>query len=131
ILEISRRSDVFVNSRRLRLQTLEEDERQLRTQRLRALTRGWDPDEVPDFIFMDDPRHRSFRLLSARRFTPAALRKLEGHFHDLARTFAGEFAAELARAASAGEDCDFVRGFAQKLPLAAIGAVMVLPAAAC
>ncbi len=28
ILEISRRSDVFVNSRRLRLQMLEEDERQ-------------------------------------------------------------------------------------------------------
>ena len=128
ILEISKRSDVFVNSRRLRLQTIEEDERQFGTQRLRALARGWDPDEVADFIFMDDPRHRSFRLLSARRFTPAALRRLEGHFDGLARTFADEFGAELDRAAGAGEDCDFVRAFAQKLPLAAIGEMMGLPA---
>jgi len=128
VLEISKRSDVFVNSRRLRLQTIEEDERQFGTQRMRALARGWDPDEVPDFIFMDDPRHRRFRLLSARRFTPAALRKLEGHFDDLSRNFAAEFAAELARAAGTGETCDFVRGFAQKLPLAAIGEMMGLPA---
>ena len=128
VLEISKRSDVFVNSRRLRLQMIEEDERQFGTQRMRALARGWDPDEVPDFIFMDDPRHRRFRLLSARRFTPAALRKLEGHFDDLSRNFAAEFAAELARAAGTGETCDFVRGFAQKLPLAAIGEMMGLPA---
>ena len=128
VLEISKRSDVFVNSRRLRLQTIEEDERQFGTQRMRALARGWDPDEVPDFIFMDDPRHRRFRLLSARRFTPAALRRLEGHFDDLSRNFAAEFAAELARAVGTGETCDFVRGFAQKLPLAAIGEMMGLPA---
>ena len=114
ILEISRRSDVFVNSRRLRLQTIEEDEQQEQSIRLRAKARGWDPDEPLDFIFMDDPRHRSFRLVPARRFTPAALRKLEGHFDDLARTFADEFAGELSRSADRGETCDFVRGFAQK-----------------
>ena len=128
ILTISRRSDVFVNSRRLRLQMIAEDELQFGGSRLRAEARGWDPDEVPDFIFMDDPRHRNFRLLSARRFTPAALRKLEGHFEDLSGRFAGEFAADLARAADAGLTCDFVRGFAQKLPLAAIGEMMGLPA---
>jgi cholest-4-en-3-one 26-monooxygenase len=127
VLEISKRSDVFVNSRRLRLQTTEEDERQFGTQRLRALARGWDPDEVPDFIFMDDPRHRKFRLLSSRRFTPAALRHLEGHLDDLSRSFADEFSAELARAARVGEAVDFVRAFAQKLPIAAIGEMMGLP----
>ena len=128
ILEISRRSDVFVNSRRLRLQTVEEDEQQELSIRLRAEARGWDPDEPLDFIFMDDPRHRSFRLVPARRFTPAALRKLEGHFDELARKFADEFAGELSRSADRGETCDFVRGFAQKLPLAAIGEMMGLPA---
>jgi cholest-4-en-3-one 26-monooxygenase len=127
ILEISRRSDIFVNSRRLRLQTIAEDERQNESMRLRAEAFGWDPDEPPDFIFMDDPRHRNFRLLPARRFTPAALRKLEGHFADLSRKFADEFADELAQTAAAGESCDFVRGFAQKLPLAAIGEMMGLP----
>jgi cholest-4-en-3-one 26-monooxygenase len=128
VLTISKRSDIFVNSRRLRLQTIIEDRLQFGSMPARAKARGWDPDEVPDFIFMDDPRHRKFRLLAANRFTPAALRKLEGHFDDLSRKFADEFAAELARSADTGEPCDFVRGFAQKLPLAAIGEMMGLPA---
>ncbi len=128
VLTISKRADVFVNSRRLRLQTIDEDERQHRSGRRRAEARGWDPDEPPDFIFMDDPRHRSFRLLAARRFTPAALRKVESHFEDLSRKFADDFDAELSRAADAGGSCDFVRGFAEKLPLAAIGEMMGLPA---
>ncbi len=127
VLTISKRSDVFVNSQRLRLQGVEDDARQLAWTRMRAEARGWDPDEVPDFIFMDDPRHRKFRLLAARRFTPAALRKLESHFDELSRKFADEFASELDRAADAGETCDFVRGFAQKLPLAAIGEMLGLP----
>ena len=128
VLTISKRSDVFVNSQRLRLQTIEEDERQFGWQRLRAEARGWDPDEPPDFILMDDPRHRNFRLLAASAFTPASLRKLESHFEELAQEFASEFSDELDRAAAAGKGCDFVRGFAQKLPLAAIGEIMGLPA---
>lgn len=127
ILTVSRHSDVFVNSRRLRLQGTEEDNQQLGWMRMRAESRGWDPDEVPDFIFMDDPRHRNFRLLSARSFTPAALRNLEVHFDDLSRKFADEFETELTQAAARGETCDFVRGFAQKLPIAAIGEMMGLP----
>lgn len=127
ILEISRRSDVFVNSGRLRLQTRREDERQAASQRLRADVMGWDPEEPADFIFMDDPKHRNFRLLPARRFTPAALRKLEGHFEVLSQRFAAEFAGELEESRVSGAPCDFVRGFAQKLPLAAIGEMMGLP----
>ncbi len=41
ILTISRRSDVFVNSRRLRLQTIAEDERQNESMRLRTEALGW------------------------------------------------------------------------------------------
>ena len=40
ILEISKRSEVFVNSRRLRLQRIEEDERQFGWTRSRAEARG-------------------------------------------------------------------------------------------
>jgi len=127
ILTISKHSQVFVNSRRLRLQTIEDDERQFRSQRKRAEVRGWDPQEPPDFIFMDDPRHRNFRLLSAKRFTPASLRKLGTHFDELSRTFAEEFSTELARSGARGDSCDFVREFAQKLPLSAIGEMMGLP----
>ena len=127
ILTISKRSDVFVNSGRLRLASLEDDERQVKSTRRRAVEYDWDPDEVPDFIFMDDPRHRNFRLITAKRFTPAWLNKLEEHFRELSERFAREFAAELTRAAEGGEAVDFVRGFSQKLPLSAIGEMMGLP----
>jgi len=127
VLTISKRSDVFVNSRRLRLQTKEEDERQNWSLQARIAANGWDPNEPMDFILMDDPRHRNFRLITARRFTPAALRKLEKHFADLSERFAKEFADELASSTSSGDTFDFVRGFAQKLPLAAIGEMMGFP----
>jgi cholest-4-en-3-one 26-monooxygenase len=127
VLTISKHSDVFVNSRRLRLQDRSDDERQRRSTKARIAARGWDPNEPSDFILMDDPRHRDFRLLIAKRFTPAALRQLEGHFEDLSQQFAGEFQSELRQAGGRGEICDFVKGFAEKLPLAAIGEMMGLP----
>ena len=127
VLTVSKRDDVFVNSQRLRLQLTVEDDLQFGWTRARAEARGWDPDEVPDFIFMDDPRHRNFRLLAARAFTPAALRSLEDRFDSLARSFATELIADLEQAESQQESIDFVRSFAQKLPLAAIGEMMGLP----
>ena len=76
VLTISRNSNVFVNSGRLRLATIVEDEFMFSNLRSRAEKLDWDPDEPHDMIFMDDPRHKKFRLLTARQFTPAALRKL-------------------------------------------------------
>lgn len=127
VLTISKNSDVFVNSRRLRLQSKQDDARQELSNKLRIESRDWDPNEVSDFILMDDPRHRAFRLVVAKRFTPAALRKLEGHFADLSRRFALEFRRELVEAGRRGETTDFVKGFAEKLPLSAIGEMMGLP----
>jgi len=127
ILTISKNADVFVNSQRLRLQSIEDDKRQSHSIKMKAEQRGWDPNEVADFIFMDDPRHRDFRLLVAKRFTPAALREVEGHFADLSQRFAQEFSLELQAAAKKGEATDFVKGFAEKLPLSAIGEMMGLP----
>src|SRR5678815_3582167 len=43
VLTISKNSDVFVNSRRLRLQDRVDDERQRRSIRERIAARGWDP----------------------------------------------------------------------------------------
>ena len=127
VLTISKNADVFVNSRRLRLQSKEDDARQAMSQKFRAEIRGWDTEEVPDFIFMDDPRHREFRLIVAKRFTPAALRPLERHFAHMSHTFAKEFIDDLQAAGKRGEGTDFVKGFAEKLPLAAIGEMMGLP----
>ena len=54
ILTISKNSEIFVNSRRLRLQSIEDDERQKMSSRMRIEARNWDPDEVADFIFIVD-----------------------------------------------------------------------------
>jgi len=116
-----------VNSRRLRLQSKEDDERQKWSTKMRIDERGWDPNEVSDFILMDDPRHRNFRLITAKKFTPAALRPLEKHFARMSHEFAQEFITDLQASSSRGETTDFVKGFAEKLPLAAIGEMMGLP----
>jgi cholest-4-en-3-one 26-monooxygenase len=123
VLEISRRSDVFVNSRRLRLASIEDDARMQGSVARRNERMGWDPAEPLDLVFMDDPKHRRLRLLTASAFTPAALRRMEKALDDMAREFAAEFAAQLEREGA----CDFVEAFAVKLPLATIGHMMELP----
>ncbi|NNL85684.1 MAG: cytochrome P450 [Myxococcales bacterium] len=120
---VSRRSDIFINGGpRLRL-TLKGQ-----TEPLRGgldsfgKERGWDPDEVPDFVFMDDPRHRKFRSLSSRSFTPGRLRQSADHFHSLAEAFTAHFVERLQQG-----PCDFVSELAVKLPVAAICEMMKLP----
>ncbi|HXZ84595.1 MAG TPA: cytochrome P450 [Myxococcota bacterium] len=123
VLEISKHSEVFVNSSRLRLASLEDDARMQHSVRRRNERMGWDPDEPLDLVFMDDPKHRRLRLLTASAFTPAALRRMERELDSMAREFAREFAAQLEREGA----CDFVEAFAVKLPLATIGHMMDLP----
>jgi cholest-4-en-3-one 26-monooxygenase len=127
VLTVSKNSDVFVNSQRLRLATIIEDQFMESNLRSRAESLGWDPDEPHDMIFMDDPRHKKFRLLTARQFTPAALRKLEDHLEALAETFATQFRERLRSDTATAGSCDFVDAFAIKLPLATIGEMMGLP----
>ena len=127
VLAVSKNSNVFVNSRRLRLATIEEDERYERSRLRRAEKLGWDADEPLDLVFMDDPRHRKFRLLTAHAFTPAALRKLEPHLDELSDRFAREFRARLVADTAERGFCDFVPEFSVKLPLATIGEMLGLP----
>jgi len=117
ILEISKHSEVFVNSRRLRLAPLEDDRRMHASLARRNELYGWDPEEPFDLVFMDDPKHRRMRLITASAFTPAALRRMEGELERMAGGFAAELGQELERA----EVLDFVEAFAVKLPLATIG----------
>lgn len=128
ILAVSKRPDVFINGGpRLRL-TLKGEVEILRGG-LDAFgeTRGWDPEEPPDFVFMDDPRHRNFRLPSSRSFTPNRMKAKADHFDDLARQFTREFVDTLEAHSRNGEACDFVVELAAKLPIAAIGEMMGLP----
>src|SRR5262249_37149276 len=124
VLEISKHSEIFVNSARLRLASLEDDARMQRSVSRRNERMNWDPEEPLDLVFMDDPKHRRLRLMTASAFTPAALRRMERELDSMAREFAREFETQLEREGA----CDFVEAFAVKLPLATIGHMMDLPA---
>lgn len=88
--------------------------------------RNWDPDEPPDMVFMDNPRHRHMRKLSSWAFTQGAMRNMNNHFEKLATEFTEAFIQKLKAAKETGEEVDFIKELACKLPLAAIGEIMGL-----
>ncbi len=124
VLKVSENSRLFINGGpRLRL-TLRGSPETLRGG-VGAFgnSRGWDSAEPPDFVFMDDPRHRHTRRLSSGALTQGCMRAVSEHFDALAEAFTAEFVATLQSTAS----CDFVRELAAKLPLAATGEILGLP----
>jgi cholest-4-en-3-one 26-monooxygenase len=127
IVTVSRRPDVFVNSGRLRLFTKIEDELMEKGLRGRAISLGWNPDEPIDMVFMDDPRHRAFRLITSGSFTPGVLGGLGGRMESLARRFADELDSALRRDADTGVATDLVCEFSTKLPQAIICEMLGLP----
>ena len=122
---VSANDRLFVNGGgRLRLASIEED-KGMRDRRVkRAGELGWDPQEPMDMVFMDRPRHTKFRSLTARRFTPRAIRD---HEPDLDR-YAARFATELEQKLERDGEADLVMDFAIKLPLATICDLLGLPA---
>ncbi|MEO5838540.1 MAG: cytochrome P450 [Acidimicrobiales bacterium] len=115
---------LFVNGgSRLRLASASEDREAKARSLRRAELRGWDPDEVPDLVYMDKPRHTEFRNLAARSFTPRAMRALEGHLAAYSARFIDEFVDLLEK----NGEADLVEDFAVKLPLATICDIMGLP----
>ena len=114
---------LFINGGdRLRLAAAADDRESRERSLKRIRARGWDPDEVPDLVYMDKPRHTEFRNLAARSFTPKAMRALETHLEEYASRFTGEFVALLEQRGEA----DLVEDFAVKLPLATICDIMGL-----
>ena len=115
---------LFVNGGgRLRLASASDDRDAEQRSRRRAEMRGWDPDEVPDLVYMDKPRHTAFRNLAARSFTPRAMRALEAHLE----SYAARFLAEFVNLLDKNGEADLVEDFAVKLPLATICDIMGLP----
>ncbi len=125
ILAVSNNPEVFINSGpRLRM-TLKGQPEILRAGvDSFGAARGWDPQEPPDMVFMDNPRHRHMRKLSSWAYTQGGMRRMADHFANLAETFTATYIAELER--NGDEGGDFVSGLACKLPLAAVGEIMGL-----
>lgn len=126
VLTVSNHPEVFINGGpRLRL-TLKG-----RPEIARAglddfgRARGWDPDEPPDLVFMDNPRHRRMRRLTSWAFSQGAMRRMGAHFAELAGRFTAEYLGAVDQSGTDG--VDLVQGLASKLPLAAIGEILGLP----
>ena len=88
--------------------------------------RNWDPDEPPDMVFMDNPRHRHMRKHASWAFTQGAMRNMSERFDELAHDFTLAFMDKLKHAAVDGRALNLVSGLACNLPLAAIGEIIGL-----
>lgn len=126
---VSRHPELFSNTQRLRLDSIEGVEIMERGRMRQAQRHGGSPSDPPDFIFMDPPEHRQYRGMTSKQFTPKAMEKLDEHFSELARTYTGDFATVLTDRFPKGESVDFVHELAAKLPVAAICEMAALPRA--
>ncbi len=126
---VSRNPQLFSNTQRLRLDSIEGVEILERSRERNALRYGGSPSDPPDFIFMDPPEHREYRALTSKNFTPRAMTALEDHFRDLSTEYVSAFARGLAERFADGEPIDFVHELAAKLPVAAICEMAAIPRA--
>ena len=103
IVTISTQPDKFLNAPRLTVSHIPEPEQP---------QNGIFP---PTLIQMDPPRHRVFRKLLRHRFTPQALKKIDGDIVAIGK----EIVDSLVEESDSGE-CDFVQKVAAPLPIAVI-----------
>jgi cholest-4-en-3-one 26-monooxygenase len=117
-------NDTFINGGpRLRLAAADNDRRMWEVKAKRDALYGWDPEEPFDMVFFDDPRHREFRFLIARSFTPANCARIADSLTALSRRFVDHFEQEL----DANGTADLVEDLAVGLPLATICELVGVP----
>ena len=112
ILEVEKRSDVFVNRLRTYLSPIQGEEWVKQTTGDTHLFRT--------LVDLDDPIHMKLRALTQGWFMPPNLKKLESRIAAIAKT-------HVDRMAERGPDCDFVREVAVWYPLRVIMEIMGVP----
>lgn len=81
-----------------------------------------DAREPETIIHMDPPRHRVYRDLISRRFTPRALASVKTQVFEIARSLLDKLAEEATEG-----DIDFVARIAAPLPIAVIARLLDVP----
>jgi cytochrome P450 len=114
ILEVERRSDVFVNRLRTYLSNIDGEEW------IKATT--GDTHLFRTLVDLDDPIHMQLRGLSQGWFMPPNLKKLEARIAEIAN-------AHVDAMATKGPECDFVREVAVWYPLRVIMEILGVPPA--
>lgn len=108
----------------LRLDTTENLDRFAFFRQRQADRYDWDAAEPMDMVFKDRPDHLDMRLLTMRRFTPAAMRRLEADLDQLSKAFVRGF---IEKARQSTEPIDLVSELSVGVPLATICSLMGLP----
>ena len=114
ILEVEKRSDIFINRLRTYLSPIQGEEW------VKSVT--GDTHLFRTLVDLDDPIHMKLRALTQGWFMPGNLKKLEARVTEIAK-------AHVDRMASLGEACDFVREVAVWYPLRVIMEILGVPAA--
>jgi len=120
---ISRNPGLFSNTQILRLSDVDTVRIGQRGRVRNANRYGGSPEDPPDFIFMDPPEHRQHRGAVIKHFTPRAMKRMEGHFADLAENYVSRFANMVVEEMAAKGEfgvVDVVHELSAKLPVAAI-----------
>jgi cytochrome P450 len=112
ILEVEKRSDVFVNRLRTYLSPIEGEEW------VRSVT--GDTHLFRTLVDIDDPIHMKLRALTQGWFMPPNLKKLEARIAGIAKT-------HVDRMAELGPACDFVKEVAVWYPLRVIMEILGVP----
>ena len=107
VMEIERANNLFTNSPRPVLMTLEADAEQAAI-------------GVSTLIHMDDPQHRVVRAIGADWFRPKAMRALKERIDELAKRYVDHMLA-------VGPECDFVQEVAVNYPLYVIMSMLGMP----
>ena len=120
---ISAHPELFSNAQMLRLNTAHKLGSAAKARGEQMNMTGGNPDDPPDFIYMDPPEHRQHRSLVARQFTPRVMKMLEDHFVGMAENYVSDFADKVvADFVERGSEAavDLVHELSAKLPVAAI-----------
>ncbi|MEM9174769.1 MAG: cytochrome P450 [Myxococcota bacterium] len=127
ILTISKRADVFVSGQRLRLFQRPIDGYMKSTRQSLEAEFGPANGAPLSFNDMDAPHHLKYRNLTSKKFTPRAMRALEGRIEALAQDFVGRFEQRLAEEDTNGAALDLVQDLSVKVPTAAIFQMLGVP----
>jgi cytochrome P450 len=112
ILEIEKRSDIFINSQRTYLSPIEGEEW------VKSVT--GDTHLFRTLVDLDDPVHMKLRTLTQSWFMPPNLKKIEARVGQIAKE-------HVDRMAELGSECDFVKEVAVWYPLRVIMEILGVP----
>jgi len=112
ILEVEKRSDIFVNRLRTYLSPIQGEEW------VKSVT--GDTHLFRTLVDLDDPIHMKLRTLTQSWFMPPNLKKLEARIAEIAKE-------HVDRLAELGGECDFVREVAVWYPLRVIMEILGVP----